>query len=319
MKAAGTTEQRQARALGDPTRHGIFQQLMAAEDPLDVAQLTAVFGLNHNAIRQHLGILREAGLVVEERSPGGIPGRPKLLYRPHPEILGRWGSGGSFEQLSHLLLRMMETGDTARETGYSAGAERFTKVKNPPGSVAAAEQLLSEDQTQLGFRPRLETNASDTALIAEQCPYLSAAAKDPHTVCQMHFGLARGFTDAMGVDLEVHAIEPHDPELAGCRLLLRNPSTAALGTITSTISKQEGSTLDVRPILARGEEPFAAIMQAVEKVAAGDSLTIVAPFEPVPLQRTLAGRGFTWKTNAKDDGSWHITFTRSRIASENPQ
>ena len=70
MRAESVTPtlQEQARALGDPTRHAIFRYLADAGTPVDVAELTEHFGLNHNAIRQHLAKLVHAGLVTEGRA-----------------------------------------------------------------------------------------------------------------------------------------------------------------------------------------------------------------------------------------------------------
>ncbi len=87
-----TALQEQARALGDPTRHAIFEFVADAAHPVDVAELTDHFGLNHNAIRQHLAKLVDAQLVTESRATGGGRGRPRLQYRLHPrrgEPLGR--------------------------------------------------------------------------------------------------------------------------------------------------------------------------------------------------------------------------------------
>ena len=58
-----TTLQEEARALGDPTRYEIFRYISAANGPVDVAELTAHLGLNHNAIRQHLAKLVGTALV----------------------------------------------------------------------------------------------------------------------------------------------------------------------------------------------------------------------------------------------------------------
>jgi DNA-binding transcriptional ArsR family regulator len=52
--------QAQARALGDPTRYEVFRYIADASRPVDVAELTAHFGFNHNAIRQHLAKLVDA-------------------------------------------------------------------------------------------------------------------------------------------------------------------------------------------------------------------------------------------------------------------
>jgi DNA-binding transcriptional ArsR family regulator len=105
-----TALQQQARALGDPTRHAIFRYLVDAGRAVDVAELTAHFGLNHNAIRQHLAKLVDAGLAVEETVRRRGPGRPRLAYRPHPATDSRWGVAGPYERLSLLLCVIVRTG-----------------------------------------------------------------------------------------------------------------------------------------------------------------------------------------------------------------
>src|SRR5690242_17677378 len=97
----------QNRALGDPTRHAIFAYVRDAPAPVGVAELTEHFGLNHNAIRQHLAKLREAGLVVEEHQPPAGPGRPPLRYRPTPGAADRWGGSSPYEALAKMLLALV--------------------------------------------------------------------------------------------------------------------------------------------------------------------------------------------------------------------
>jgi len=41
-------------------------------------------------------------------------------------------------------------------------------------------------------------------------------------------------------------------------------------------------TLDVRPMLAQGVEPFSEIRRRIDALAPGGGLTIVAPFLPAP-------------------------------------
>ena len=97
--------QEQARALGDPTRHAIFRHVTESTSPVTVRELTEQFGLNHNAVRQHLAKLVAAGLVVEEREAPSGPGRPRLLYTVDPGAESRWGVTGPYERLSLLLRR----------------------------------------------------------------------------------------------------------------------------------------------------------------------------------------------------------------------
>jgi len=74
---------------------------------------------------------------------------------------------------------------------------------------------------------------------------------------------------------------------------------------------QATKTLDVRPILANGGEPFVLILETATLLRAGDSLLLTAPFEPVPLYAALAARGFTHRTESVNTGEWWVLFTRS--------
>jgi len=74
-----------------------------------------------------------------------------------------------------------------------------------------------------------------------------------------------------------------------------------------------GTALDVRPMLAAGEEPFDAIMAAAQHVGAGKVLELVAPFEPVPLYGVLGRLGFAHATEARPDGAFVVRFTQTGI------
>jgi uncharacterized protein (DUF2249 family) len=68
--------------------------------------------------------------------------------------------------------------------------------------------------------------------------------------------------------------------------------------------------LDVRPLIARGEEPFPAIMAAVARLAPGESLALTTPFLPSPLIERLKGDGFRARPERRADGSWRTLFER---------
>lgn len=53
------------RALADPTRRAIFEELTHGEAA--VKELTSRFEVSQPAVSQHLGALRRAGLVAERR------------------------------------------------------------------------------------------------------------------------------------------------------------------------------------------------------------------------------------------------------------
>lgn len=80
-----------------------------------------------------------------------------------------------------------------------------------------------------------------------------------------------------------------------------------------TTPGQTTTTLDVRPTLARGDEPFVEIMETAEKIKAGETFTLIAPFEPVPLYSVLGERGFSHETTQVAPDKWVIQFTRKAL------
>jgi predicted ArsR family transcriptional regulator len=216
-----STIQVQARALGDPTRHGIFEYLVDADRPVDVAELTTHFGVNHNAIRQHLAKLVDADLVVERTAPITGRGRPRLQYVVDPSTESRWGVVGPYERLSMLLAEIVHTGDTPVEVGRRAG--RRVRL-----SVAAASEPVDAFVAQLarhGFEPSVVVRGDTVEVILEHCPFVSAVLTDADTVCELHRGLAEGYADAVGGGLVVEELIPKDPRPAHCRLRCRLPSS----------------------------------------------------------------------------------------------
>ncbi len=75
-----------------------------------------------------------------------------------------------------------------------------------------------------------------------------------------------------------------------------------------TISMQ---TLDVRPILKAGGEPFPEIMKAVSELGTGQSLRLLANFKPVPLFAVMQKKGYTHGEKELGDGDWEVVFTPS--------
>lgn len=68
-------------------------------------------------------------------------------------------------------------------------------------------------------------------------------------------------------------------------------------------------TLDVRPILLAGGEPFAEIMKAVSSLNPGQGLRLIATFRPVPLFSVMAKSGFEHSERELSEGNWEVVFT----------
>ncbi len=71
------------------------------------------------------------------------------------------------------------------------------------------------------------------------------------------------------------------------------------------------ATLDVRPIIAAGDEPFDQIMSTVGALGLDEELVIIAPFEPVPLEGVLGSQGFSFDVVEIGSGDWQVTFSRN--------
>ncbi len=70
------------------------------------------------------------------------------------------------------------------------------------------------------------------------------------------------------------------------------------------------ASLDVRPMMAAGEEPFNAIMQVVGSLRPDEEFELFAPLEPVPLYQVLGARGFSHECSALGGGDYRIVFHR---------
>ncbi len=68
-------------------------------------------------------------------------------------------------------------------------------------------------------------------------------------------------------------------------------------------------TLDVRPILKTGGEPFQEIMKAVSQLGTGEGLRLLATFKPVPLFAVMQKKGYTHGERELGGGDWEVVFT----------
>lgn len=74
-----TNLQLKLQVLGDPTRRAIFERL--AHGPVAVVDIAAELPVSRSAVSQHLKVLKEAGLVTNERAAN------RNLYQLNPKGL----------------------------------------------------------------------------------------------------------------------------------------------------------------------------------------------------------------------------------------
>ncbi|HET8991280.1 MAG TPA: helix-turn-helix domain-containing protein [Acidimicrobiales bacterium] len=206
--------QREARALGDPTRYRLFRYVAEANRPVGVAELTDFAGLNHNAVRQHLAVLKAASLVLERVETRTRPGRPALLYELHPEAAGKWETTGAYAWLAALLAEAVRDGLSVREVGYRDGQRRARAYRGLEGEAAIERELQRG-----GFRPERRDAGATVEYVLQRCPFAEVAVASPTEICQLHLGLSEGLADALG-PLGVDRLVRKNPRLAGCRLVV---------------------------------------------------------------------------------------------------
>jgi predicted ArsR family transcriptional regulator len=199
-----------ARAVAVPLRRRILDLIREADRPVTVAELTEELGCNHNAVRQHLARLHEAGLVAEVQEERNKPGRPRLLYtataRPNP-----------YARLARLLLVARRTGLSPRAAGRREG---LAEIASEAIEAADALDALEADAARQGFSPRRVGRGRRVELVLDVCPFAEVAADDPATVCALHRGLAEGIVEGVG-GARVERFVANDPYRAGCRVGVR--------------------------------------------------------------------------------------------------
>lgn len=203
----------QSRALGDPTRHAVFSYIRDVGRPVGVAELTDHFRFNHNAIRQHLAKLRDAGLVIEELDEPSGPGRPRLRYRVAPGATERWGGTAPYEALTMMLLALLRGEGSPREVGRRAG-EQFA-IEH--GGDADAVEILTAVARRLGFEPRVKPTREGVDVVLDRCPFAAPASDSPDIVCELHLGIAEGIAAVAG-NATVEGLVVRPPTRAGCRI-----------------------------------------------------------------------------------------------------
>ncbi len=70
------------------------------------------------------------------------------------------------------------------------------------------------------------------------------------------------------------------------------------------------ASLDVRPMMAAGQEPFTAIMETVGVLQPDEDFELLAPLEPIPLYQVLGARGFSHETENLGGGDFRVLFRR---------
>lgn len=160
-----TSVRGESHALADPSRFAVFEALRAADAPLLVKDLAAQIPVHHNAIRAHLKVLIDVGLVRREQAPAVGRGRPAHTYALTPEAIARWSTTDTHEELSIMLLELVTSGDTPREVGRRAGLRLREVVPSATGDGVTPPRGRGRRGHRTRLRPRGRTGRHTPAAL----------------------------------------------------------------------------------------------------------------------------------------------------------
>ena len=198
-----------AKALSTPSRVDILARVQRATSPLTAADLATAMVMHHTAVRAHLALMVDAGLVRGVRLPVIGRGRPRTGY----VAVGLLDQAGAYRTLAGMLAEGVQAGLSAREAGRTAGAQ----VSPQPGGAVATLRIEAE---RLGFQPQVRAKGALHEIVLKRCPFVALAAERPETVCDLHLGLAEGICELIGGAV-VEGLKLADPRKGGCRITLR--------------------------------------------------------------------------------------------------
>lgn len=211
--------------LAQPTRARLFALLGELRRPAGTLELAERLQLHPNGVRIHLERMQRAGLLARARTPRRR-GRPPdaWVIAPGADPGGRAPRG--YQDLGRWLARALRTApaslDSVEETGRQIGRELA------PADGPRDLDVLMASVTALGFQPQIDQRAGDRVSVClGNCPYADAVHENQPVVCALHRGLTRGLLDVVQPDAELADFVPHDPDEAGCMIVLRGASTTA--------------------------------------------------------------------------------------------
>jgi len=115
-----------------------------------------------------------------------------------------------------------------------------------------------------------------------------------------------------GVDIEImiDKLEEIGFEYEGENKTIKNKTTKETSLNEEVPLKHVKNlvTLDVRPTLDSGEDPFNIIMKEVKILKDDQTLKIINSFEPIPLIRKLQSKGYESWTERPEEGVVHTFF-----------
>lgn len=193
-----------AHSFGDSTRRKIY--LYLRENPgATAAELARHCEVHANVVRHHVERLIEGGYVTFDNVHRSTVGRPAKGYR----VLDTQVAMESSVRRDALLVALLEMalerlGPAAAESlAHDVGLEYGRSLAPTPvtqdSQVTAKSAMVSIAGllTAHGFAARVEDDDTTTAVVADNCPFGTAAQHHP-VLCAVDRGLVSGMLEGLG-------------------------------------------------------------------------------------------------------------------------
>jgi predicted ArsR family transcriptional regulator len=176
----------------------VLQLLLKNKSGMTADELSAQLSISRNAVRQHLAVMENDGLLKKgiTRASGGRPEQLYVLTDKGNECFPR-----HYAWFAQLLIESVQ-----KESGVEGLNERLSSMGTLVGKQLRSQhpelsnrggkiEKLAELMEQLGYNARSKVNDTSELLEADNCVFHTLALNNPD-ICQFDLALLSEFTDS---------------------------------------------------------------------------------------------------------------------------
>jgi len=194
-------------ALRDFTRRDILLRFYADRKPRSVDDVAHAAGIHRSVAFEHLERLVALGYLQVERRRG-LPGKPAKIYRL---------TAGPV-QISHPMRRYDVLAEALAQSFQRLGDRGTLAIREAGRALGAGLGRPGARSITVALEPLIEMGGeyeagSGGAISCTNCLFAEVCRRTP-IVCSFHAGLITGILERSGLEADVEALGPREPD--GC-------------------------------------------------------------------------------------------------------